>query len=298
MFKDKKDGDKILSNASSGTSYINDISKEYEDRNKAGIDPRVKINEVKKAIETEKSQDFFLRMRNKISPIKSNVFSAAKRPEISTGEFTFDVFLVFAFLILIVGFMFVFKSPTLTSRIVTSLDAENPVVTGTAVDVTPTANVVEPFAEELGDEMPVEVDSGSDGTDVVGMLTKVDEEIAAREELREQEEEAERLRLEAEEKRLEEEARLEKERQEAASRHQVPLVNMGFGVGNLNIEVGNTVVWTNEEESVVHKIVISPVGVQSDRLMSGDAYEFTFGEPGRYVVINSIHKNTQIINVK
>ncbi len=75
---------------------------------------------------------------------------------------------------------------------------------------------------------------------------------------------------------------------------QVILKNFTFRPAELEVTVGATVEWINQEESVPHMVTSgspdSPSGVfDSGRLRPGDSFRFTFNQPGTYEYFCSIH---------
>ncbi len=75
---------------------------------------------------------------------------------------------------------------------------------------------------------------------------------------------------------------------------QVILKNFTFRPAELEVTVGTTVEWINQEESASHTVTSGtpdhPSGVfDSGRLRPGDSFRFTFNQPGTYEYFCSIH---------
>ncbi len=80
----------------------------------------------------------------------------------------------------------------------------------------------------------------------------------------------------------------------AEGRPQVILRNFAFRPAELEVTVGTTVEWINQEEAASHTVTSgspeSPSGVfDSGRLRPGDSFHFTFNQPGTYEYFCSIH---------
>ncbi|WP_376788689.1 plastocyanin/azurin family copper-binding protein [Thermoflexus sp.] len=75
---------------------------------------------------------------------------------------------------------------------------------------------------------------------------------------------------------------------------QVILKNFAFRPAELEVAVGTTVEWINQEESASHTVTSGtpdyPSGVfDSGRLRPGDSFRFTFQQPGTYEYFCAIH---------
>lgn len=68
--------------------------------------------------------------------------------------------------------------------------------------------------------------------------------------------------------------------------YPVSIKNFAFSSAVLNIKLGETISWTNND-SVAH--TISGIGFQSDNLANGQTYSFTFSSTGTFDYICSIH---------
>ena len=70
----------------------------------------------------------------------------------------------------------------------------------------------------------------------------------------------------------------------------VSIKGFKFVPAEVNIKVGETVVWTNED-STPHTVESSDGTLKSDELSKGDAYRFTFAKAGKYDYICGIHRS-------
>ena len=68
----------------------------------------------------------------------------------------------------------------------------------------------------------------------------------------------------------------------------VSIKGFKFVPNEVNIKVGETVVWTNED-SAPHTVESSDGTLKSDELSKGDTYSHTFTKAGRYDYICGIH---------
>lgn len=68
--------------------------------------------------------------------------------------------------------------------------------------------------------------------------------------------------------------------------NNIVIKDFSFNPATLNVNKGDTVVWTNED-SVVHRI--SGNSFQSNDLGNGQSYSFTFNSVGTFDYICSIH---------
>lgn len=76
----------------------------------------------------------------------------------------------------------------------------------------------------------------------------------------------------------------------AAQEVQVTIKDFAFMPQTIEVPVGTTVTWTNQD--VTQHTVYSKTGVfQSDILQQGDTFSYTFDEPGTYDYICSLHPN-------
>jgi len=69
---------------------------------------------------------------------------------------------------------------------------------------------------------------------------------------------------------------------------QVGIVNFKFTPDSLTIKMGTTVNWTNHDD-IAHTVSFTGSGVHSDVLAHNGTYSRTFGAPGTYAYICSIH---------
>ncbi len=75
---------------------------------------------------------------------------------------------------------------------------------------------------------------------------------------------------------------------------RVLIKNFAFHPAELEVTVGATVEWINQEEAVPHTVTSGspgyPTGVfDSGRLSPGDSFRFTFKQPGTYEYFCNIH---------
>ena len=68
----------------------------------------------------------------------------------------------------------------------------------------------------------------------------------------------------------------------------VSIKDFKFAPAEVNIKVGETVVWTNED-SVPHTVESSDKTLKSDELSKGDTYIYTFAKAGKYDYKCGIH---------
>ena len=68
--------------------------------------------------------------------------------------------------------------------------------------------------------------------------------------------------------------------------YQVQIANFAFSPATLNIKVGDTVKWTNDDQPV-H--AIASANFASSNLNTGDSYSFTLTQPGSYDYHCAIH---------
>lgn len=68
----------------------------------------------------------------------------------------------------------------------------------------------------------------------------------------------------------------------------VRIANFSFGPNELEIKVGTTVTWTNED-SVAHTATSDDGSFDSGSLRQGSSYSFTFSEPGTFSYICTFH---------
>lgn len=69
----------------------------------------------------------------------------------------------------------------------------------------------------------------------------------------------------------------------------VSIENFAFGPASATISVGDTVTWTNNEDSIGHTTASDDGLWQSDLLQPGDGFERTFDEAGTFTYFCSIH---------
>lgn len=71
---------------------------------------------------------------------------------------------------------------------------------------------------------------------------------------------------------------------------EVSIKNFAFNPDPLNIKVGTTVKWTNED-SVVHNVISDSQVFTSSELSQGDTFSFTFTTAGTFTYSCSHHPN-------
>jgi amicyanin len=78
----------------------------------------------------------------------------------------------------------------------------------------------------------------------------------------------------------------------AAATHEVMIMNMAYSPASLEVNVGDTVTWTNHDEAP-HNVVVTdgPEEFSSPTLEKGETYSFTFTKAGDYAYYCSIHPN-------
>ncbi len=75
----------------------------------------------------------------------------------------------------------------------------------------------------------------------------------------------------------------------AVATTSVDIANFAFGPAVITVRSGTTVTWTNKDEDA-HTVAIT--GASASRpLQNGDTYTHTFGQPGTYSYICTIHPN-------
>lgn len=84
-----------------------------------------------------------------------------------------------------------------------------------------------------------------------------------------------------------------KETQTSTTENQVTIQNFSFSPQTLNIKVGTTVTWANED-SAAHTVISDNDGpLKSNNLNKGESYSFTFNEAGEFAYHCSIHSSVQ-----
>lgn len=80
----------------------------------------------------------------------------------------------------------------------------------------------------------------------------------------------------------------------AASGQQasVSIINLAFDPAELEVSVGTTVIWTNDE-SIPHTVTSTDDAFGSDTMQVNDTFSHTFGETGSFDYICAIHPNMQ-----
>lgn len=67
----------------------------------------------------------------------------------------------------------------------------------------------------------------------------------------------------------------------------VSIANFAFSPAAITVKAGTTVTWTNQDEDA-HTVAIAGAAV-SQPLQNGDRYSHTFGQPGTYSYLCTIH---------
>jgi plastocyanin len=70
--------------------------------------------------------------------------------------------------------------------------------------------------------------------------------------------------------------------------HDVSIKDMKFDPADLDIAVGDTVTWTNNDDRD-HTVVAKDKTFQSDNLSKGDTYQYTFKKAGKFSYSCSYH---------
>ncbi|MGH2531403.1 MAG: cupredoxin domain-containing protein [Thermomicrobiales bacterium] len=77
----------------------------------------------------------------------------------------------------------------------------------------------------------------------------------------------------------------------------VSIVNFAFDPGSIDVEVGTTVTWTNND-TAPHTVTADDGSFDSGTLEPGDTFSFTFGQAGSFAYFCAIHPNmTASVNV-
>ena len=71
----------------------------------------------------------------------------------------------------------------------------------------------------------------------------------------------------------------------------VSIENFSFGPASTTVSVGDTVTWTNNEDSVGHTTTSDDGLWKSDVLKPGDGFDRTFDEAGTFTYFCSIHSS-------
>ena len=75
---------------------------------------------------------------------------------------------------------------------------------------------------------------------------------------------------------------------QAAETLHVSIKSFKFLPADINVNIGDTVVWTNED-SAAHTVESNDGTLESDELSKGDTYKFTFTKAGKSSYICGIH---------
>ena len=74
----------------------------------------------------------------------------------------------------------------------------------------------------------------------------------------------------------------------AVTNNQVSIQNFSFGPGIIDVSVGTTVTWTNND-SVTHTVTAADGSFDSSTLAPGQRFSTSFTTPGTYIYHCSIH---------
>jgi len=69
----------------------------------------------------------------------------------------------------------------------------------------------------------------------------------------------------------------------------ISIENFAFGPNEIAIAVGDTVLWTNDESSIVHTTTSDDDLWDSGNIPAGSRFEHTFDEAGTFAYICTIH---------
>lgn len=69
---------------------------------------------------------------------------------------------------------------------------------------------------------------------------------------------------------------------------EVEIVDFDFSPGEITVPVGTTVTWRNADEAI-HSVADRALGVESEDLAQGGAFEHTYTEPGTFPYVCGIH---------
>ena len=67
----------------------------------------------------------------------------------------------------------------------------------------------------------------------------------------------------------------------------VSIANWQYEPVNLTIGTGMTVIWSNNEESSTHRVLIRELSISSQLLFPGDKFNYTFTKEGKYEFYDS-----------
>ncbi len=80
----------------------------------------------------------------------------------------------------------------------------------------------------------------------------------------------------------------ETEAEGATDGDAVTIVGFSFDPGTISAEVGDTVVWTNED-GPRHNVTADDDSFASDNLAEGETFSHTFDEPGTFDYVCTLH---------
>jgi plastocyanin len=82
--------------------------------------------------------------------------------------------------------------------------------------------------------------------------------------------------------------------------HAVTIKGMAFNPAQLEIAVGDSVVWTNKDDRD-YNVVAKDSSFKSDSLRKGDTFKYTFTKAGQFTYVCSYHprmKGVIVVNAK
>jgi plastocyanin len=77
---------------------------------------------------------------------------------------------------------------------------------------------------------------------------------------------------------------------ESASGDRISIAGFAFTPDTVEVGAGTTIVWTNEDGAAHSVEDAGDLFEESDELQAGDAFRFTYDEPGRYPYFCGIHQ--------
>ncbi|MDB5303351.1 MAG: hypothetical protein JWM97_900 [Phycisphaerales bacterium] len=88
------------------------------------------------------------------------------------------------------------------------------------------------------------------------------------------------------------------EKAPAHARKEVSIANLAYSPATLKIHVGDTVVWTNNDDRD-HTVIATDGSFKSPNIKAGKTYEFTFSKAGKFTYGCSYHPRMKgTINVE
>lgn len=81
---------------------------------------------------------------------------------------------------------------------------------------------------------------------------------------------------------------------EAQGAAEQPIVDFAFDPPELVVPTGATVVWTNRG-ATIHTVAPVDLSWSSPVLQPGEAFQYTYGAPGTYPILCTIHPDMQAV---